>query len=114
MISPMSFDRPEDLQYPVTAEIAVDRVQRMVRLPIRVSYPVATAIGGFTYGFRFKALVFLPIAMAGCWLYWSWLMPQWRRWAAGKGIDPALLQEVGEKRNLLWRKGSLLEKTEFR
>ena len=110
----MIFDHPEDGQTPLTPEIAVDRALAMIRRPIRIAYPTSLAIGIWLYGLHTKALFPLMVAFVGCWLYWSYLIPRWRRWAAAKGLDPARLQQVGERRRLLWPRGSWLEKTEFR
>src|SRR5690349_11418161 len=110
----MTFDRPQDAQYPVSAEIAVERAQQMVRRPIRIAYPASLLLGAWLFGLGLKTFTFFPIAFVGCWLYWSYLIPRWRRWAAAQGIDPDRLQAIGEQQNLIWRRGSLLEKTEFR
>ena len=85
----------------------------MVRLPIRIAYPASVALGAWVFGLGLRAFTFFPIAFVGCWLHWSYMMPRWRRWAASKGVDPDRLQEVGEQHHLVWRRGSLLEKTEF-
>ena len=48
------------------------------------------------------------------WGWWSLMIPRWRRWAASQGADPEQTQRLGERTLLLWEKGSVLEKTEFR
>ena len=110
----MTFDHPTDATYPVTAAIAVDRAQAMVRRPISISYPISIVLGVWVFGLGFRSLSFFPFAFVGCWLYWSYLIPRWRRWAVSIGIDPEELQRIGEAKHLIWRRGSWLEKTEFR
>jgi hypothetical protein len=48
------------------------------------------------------------------WSWWSFAVPRWRRWALGRGADPAELQRIGVRTGLLWPRGSIFEKTELR
>jgi len=48
------------------------------------------------------------------WGWWSIMVPKWRRWALAQGTDPNELQRLAERTFLVWKKGSALEKTEFR
>jgi hypothetical protein len=48
------------------------------------------------------------------WLWWSLMVPRWRAWALRRNVDAAALQRLGERTFLLWKQGSMLERTEFR
>ena len=48
------------------------------------------------------------------WTWWSQSVPRWRRWATQRGADPDELQRWAVAAGLVWRKGSLFEKTEAR
>ena len=58
--------------------------------------------------------IFLALAVLLGWLWWSFTVPRWRRWALNRGADPAKLQRWAVITGLVWRKGSVFEKTEFR
>ena len=48
------------------------------------------------------------------WLWWSLMIPRWRRWAERQTSDPAEVQRVAQQTFLVWKRGSPLEKTEIR
>ena len=48
------------------------------------------------------------------WLWWSFSVPRWRRWALRKGVAEDQLQKWAVATGLVWPKGSTFEKTEFR
>jgi hypothetical protein len=48
------------------------------------------------------------------WVYWSFAIPRWRRWARRRGAPAEELQRLAVEANLVWPKGSIFEKTEFR
>ncbi len=52
-------------------------------------------------------------ASAG-WLWWSFSVPRWRRWALQNGAPEDELQARAVVVGLVWPKGSFFEKTEFR
>jgi hypothetical protein len=54
------------------------------------------------------------IGIALAWLWWSYNVPRWRAWALAQGADAAELQEQAVRSGLVWPRGSILEKTEFR
>ncbi len=58
--------------------------------------------------------IFLSIAFFLGWIWWSFTIPRWRRWALRRGADPDKLQRWAVMTGLVWRKGSRFEKTEFR
>ena len=56
----------------------------------------------------------MSIAVFLGWMWWAFTIPRWRRWARNRGANPDKLQRWGVITGLVWRKGSLFEKTEFR
>lgn len=48
------------------------------------------------------------------WLWWSAAVPRWREWAMTRGADEEQTQELGVRSGLVWPKGSMFEKTEFK
>jgi hypothetical protein len=48
------------------------------------------------------------------WVWWSYATPRWRRWALGHGVDATALQRVAERELLVWPRGHVFERTEFR
>lgn len=70
-------------------------------------------VGWWIFGIA-GALMAFPQAIAPAWLWWSFFVPRWRRWAHRKGADPDATQEMAAVTGLVWPKGFFLEKTEFR
>jgi hypothetical protein len=56
----------------------------------------------------------LAIASFLGWIWWSFTVPRWRHWALNRGANPDKLQRWAVITGLVWRKGSIFEKTEFR
>jgi len=48
------------------------------------------------------------------WTWWSLLVPRWRKWAHEKGVPPDQLQKWAVLTGLVWPKGWIFEKTEFK
>jgi hypothetical protein len=48
------------------------------------------------------------------WLWWSFVVPRWRRWAHKNGTSADKLQKWAVLTGLVWSKGSIFEKTEFK
>ncbi len=48
------------------------------------------------------------------WPYWSFAIPRWRQWALRRGADADELQRRAQAVGLVWRRGSVFERTEFR
>ena len=110
----MKFDRANDPK-PLSAKIAVRRGVLLVNGPVWL-----IMAGGFSLAYFLgpilPALSFaLAIGAIPCaWLWWSFYIPQWRRWALRAGADPVELQYRGETASLVWPRGSFFEKTEMR
>lgn len=48
------------------------------------------------------------------WLYWSFMIPRWRKWALVNGANEEKLEKWGRITLLTFKKGSALSKTEFK
>jgi hypothetical protein len=86
--------------------------QLVVYLPVVVFIVLGCAASAFL-GLS-KAIVCLPAGMGLAWIWWSATVPRWREWATEKGADPDETQDLAQKAGLVWPRGHLLEKTEFR
>ena len=110
----MQFDRPND-PAPLTAECAVSRGQLLINRPVRL---LLLAGAGVALVFAKKSEWVAGIGLATCfvsaWAWWSYCVPQWRAWALLRGADPDELQSLAVREQLVWPKGSLFERTEFR
>ncbi|MEW6401972.1 MAG: hypothetical protein AB1649_09240 [Chloroflexota bacterium] len=54
------------------------------------------------------------IGIVLAWVWWSFSVPRWRRWALRNGIPTEKLQKWGVIAGLVWPKGWIFEKTEFK
>ena len=66
------------------------------------------------WGFLIGILVLIIIGPLIGWLWWSFSVPRWRKWALRNGVPEDKLQKWGVSTGLVWPKGSVFEKTEFR
>ena len=58
--------------------------------------------------------LFFSVGFILAWTWWSHSVPRWRRWALRRGANPDRLQRWAVITGLVWRKGSIFEKTEAR
>jgi hypothetical protein len=110
----MNFDRSGDPN-PIPADLAVKRGVLLINWPVRL-----IMFGGFALAWflgdklPLLAIIIGLLAIPMAWLWWSYFVPQWRRWAHRRGADSVKLQELGEYASLVWPRGSFFERTEFR
>jgi hypothetical protein len=64
--------------------------------------------------FLIGALVSIIIGALIGWLWWSFSVPRWRKWALQNGAPEDKLQKWAVITGLVWPKGSFFEKTEFK
>ena len=110
----MNFDRANDPK-PLTAEIAVKRGSLFVSGPVRLL--LFGLLGAGLYFFRSEptlGTVLDVVAIPSAWLWWSFCTPRWRVWALSRGVDPDELQALAQAANIVWPRGSIFERTEFR
>jgi hypothetical protein len=94
----------------------------VVNVPVIVIIALVGLVGDVLIGSRQAWGMSLPIGwvvglLGGCgvaWLWWSWSVPRWRRWAIRRGAAPEQLQRLAAATWLVWPKGSIFERTEFR
>ena len=110
----MNFDRPNDPS-PMTAAHAVARGNLLINWPVRAI--MLLGFGGAYLLLDTSSLFAWLAAISGfssAWLWWSYSIPLWRAWAARRGADPDEVQRLALEARLVWPKGSILERTEFR
>ncbi len=100
--------------------------QLVVNLPVLIIILIVSSIGlvvtiflGNTfpilYGFIiFGVILSIMIGVTAGWLWWSYSVPRWRRWAHQNGAPKDKLQKWAVLTGLVWPKGWDMEKTEFR
>ena len=116
----LDFDKGLPPDEPLTLEVAVRRGHLFVTRPVIAIMLGPWGLAAVLLSMRPRPLgTGLPAAIAlaspfAAWLWWSWATPRWRHWALGRGLDPDALQKLAQERGLVWPKGHVLEKTEFR
>ncbi len=116
---------PESKRIGVVEAILIG--QLVINLPILIIFLGVSGIGIFFFLVFFASLqsfqgwalfvrLLTPIIIGGAvaWLWWSFFVPRWRRWALQNGVPEDKLQKWAVITGLVWRKGSIFEKTEFR
>jgi hypothetical protein len=58
--------------------------------------------------------LFLILGFVLAWIWWSITVPRWRKWALRNGASAEKLQKYAEITGLVWPKGWIFEKTEFK
>ena len=110
----MNFDRTDD-PLPMTASLAVSRGQRLVNFPVIAILLLGAGIGWILSVVSvLSGCVVALLGLAAAWLWWSYSVPRWRRWALDRGADRDELQKLAVRAQLVWPKGSIFERTEFR
>lgn len=108
-------------------EISVEQALRkgfwMVKLPSMsiLLGPLAIMVwamkAGFIPSMGYEGMKwFVPtfsISFVGSWLIWSIQVPRWRLWAYPRVGNILQLKALAAERQLIWRDGSLFEKTEI-
>jgi hypothetical protein len=82
-----------------------------------VNIPITAIVLLFGYGaysmgynYRYGAVA----GMAVGWLYWSFSVPKWRKWALSKNVDADALEKYGSLFLLTFKKNNPLSKTEIK
>jgi hypothetical protein len=105
----------DDSPRPLSPEEAVRRGKLIINLPISGLIAGLPIIGALTGNIAI-ALSGLALGFVLGWLWWSFSVPRWREWAKRGGADPDRTQRLAEigRGPLVWTRGSIFEKTEFR
>ena len=112
----LDFDKGTGPQNPISTQAAIDRGVAIVVQPVYWIFSALIFVGVLVGMLARRPLLGSVIVLAGFvlgWLWWSYSVPRWRRWALGRGADPDELQRMGEEKKLVWPRGHILEKTEF-
>jgi hypothetical protein len=104
-----------DTQSQLTPEEAVRRGQLLINVPISFIFVIGPIIGALLGSIEVALIGFVSCFILG-WLWWSFSVPRWRDWAKRNGADESRTQMLAQSGRgpLVWPKGHLLEKTEFR
>jgi hypothetical protein len=84
-----------------------------------VNLPVLIIMCGFVYAGIYHIKdnlwpVFFLLGFVFAWMWWSFMVPRWRRWALKQGAPEEKLQKWAVATGLTWTKGSIFERTEFK
>lgn len=93
--------------------------QAVLRGHLVVNLPVLLLIGlGGAAAYKSGGTDRLGTGILGgtilAWIWWSFAVPRWRRWANNRTNDPDAVQRLAQRTGLVWKRGSLFEKTEIR
>lgn len=100
-------------------QAAVQRGIRTVNMPIPFIMMAVWLVGMLLGEIVFHNLLILVagfiLGFGAGWLWWSYSVPRWRRWAlAQPGVKATDLQAAAEEAMLVWPAGHFLEKTELK
>jgi hypothetical protein len=97
-----------------------------VSVPVPAIIKVVTGMG-FTMGLVAQSMLpefgryllwvvlgSLTVGSAVAWIWWSLMVPRWRKWALQLGAPPDKLQKWAVLTGLVWPKGWIFEKTEVK
>lgn len=86
----------------------------LATLPILLGFGIPLfALVWSTHPFYLKLFLGLLLFVLA-WAWWSLVVPRWRMWALRQGADPHDLQWWGVATGLVYPKGWIFERTEFR
>lgn len=94
--------------------------QLVVNIPVLIIILSVSAIDiwiylSLSYKISVSGLIIpILIGVAVGWLWWSFSVPRWRQWALKNGAAESELQKWAVITGLVWPKGSIFEKTEFK
>lgn len=86
----------------------------VVNVPVLILIAGSTGLGLFFFHSSDWWVAFFIIGTVLAWMWWSLVIPLWRKWAIRRGADPERLQKLAALTGLVWPKGWIFEKTEFR
>ena len=121
--NPQSYEK---LKRPISVGKAILVGQLAVNLPVLIIILIVSGVGiaitiflGTTFSLLFGfiaagVIASIIIGTAVGWLWWSFSVPRWRRWAHQNGAPEDRLQKWAIITGLVWPKGWDMEKTEFR
>ena len=106
-------------QFSKEVQTAVAKGYRKINLPIPfIMFGVflgVVTLGVFVIKSTILIVASFPLGFIAGWLYWSYSVPRWRKWALKQpGINPDELQAAAEAALLVWPKGHFFEKTEIK
>jgi hypothetical protein len=99
----------------ISVEEAIKKGKQSVNMPLPFIMIGTIALGFF--GMEISGWS-VPLSILGSfilsWLYWSFAITKWRIWAFSNVDDIRLLELQAIIEKLIWKRGSIFEKTEIR
>lgn len=102
----------EPIKKRLSAAQAVVRGHLIVSLPVVAFIILSYLIGQIIVGFP-KAVVWAFAGAVPGYLWWSIMVPRWRKWVKQNDVAEAETLRLAVMTGLIWPKGSFFEKTEI-
>jgi hypothetical protein len=112
MDNPSSSSQSSSAPSGLTAGKAVLFGHLFITIPVLV-----IMLSFFFFGRAFASTLSYLLLLVGFilgWLWWSFTVPRWRRWALRNGAPADRLHKLAVATGLVWPKGWIFEKTEFK
>jgi hypothetical protein len=98
----------------VTPRQAVACGHLMVTLPVVLIMIAVILVLWISLGPRVGLLIGVFAGPGTAWIWWSFMVPRWRDWVIDNGLHADDVQRAAALTGLVWPRGSLFERTEFR
>ncbi len=102
----------------ITVDNAIKQGHKMVNYPILIFMSGTTVICFYLDKNKLSPEWMFPFGLTLSfilsWLYWSFVITKWRLWAFKHVDDPYALKRRAIQEKLIWKDGSVFEKTEIR
>lgn len=102
----------------ISIKKAISRGQLMVNLPVMLCFTVFAVVGILSSNKEWipesYILLFFPASFLSAWIIWSIMITKWRIWAFTHVANVRELEKKAVSAKLIWRRGSILERTEIR
>lgn len=102
----------------VSVDEAIAKGKRMVIYPVWTIFIVVTSISFFLLSREIIPLwvcgVGFLVSLLLSWLYWGYMVTKWRLWAFENVQNVHELEKRAEQESIIWGRGGIFEKTEFR
>ena len=93
---------------------AVVRGHLGVNLPTVVIIGLCGVVGWIIFETSDAFVAGLAIGAVVAWPWWSFMVARWRDWVVDRGLKPEDVHGIAVRSGLIWPRGWLPERTEFR
>jgi len=98
----------------VTPRQALARGHLTVTLPVVLIMIAVVLVLRIFLGSNVGLVVGLFAGPGTAWIWWSFMVPRWRDWVIDNGLRAEDVQRAAKLTGLVWPRGFLFERTEFR